>query len=73
MRFGWTPELEKKMQEVFEHSGLDAAVSALDAALGWPRDAVLRKARKLGLSERQADRRPWTDTELAFLAHCIQQ
>ena len=72
VRFGWTPQLEKEMQEVFEHSGLDAAISALEAAVGWPRDAILRKARKLGLTERKANRTPWSDTDLAFLTHYIQ-
>ncbi len=72
VRFGWTPQLEKEMQEVFEDAGLNAAVSALEAALGWPRDAILRKARKLGLTERRADRTPWSGTDLAFLTHYIQ-
>jgi hypothetical protein len=70
--FGWTPQLEKEMQEIFERSGLDAAVSALEDGLGWPRDAILRKARKLGLSKRKTERTPWSDTDLAFLTHYIQ-
>lgn len=72
VRFGWTPELEKEMQEVFEQSGLHAAVSALEAAVGWPRNAILRKARQLGLTERKANRTPWSDADLAFLTHYIQ-
>lgn len=72
VRFGWTAELEKEMQDAFEHSGLDAAISVVEARAGWPRDAILRKARKLGLTERKADRTPWSGTDLAFLTHYVQ-
>lgn len=50
VRLGWTPQLEKEMQEVFEHSGLDAAVSALEAGIGWPPRSDFAEGTQIGLN-----------------------
>lgn len=65
--YRWTADLDERLVGVHAQAGLRAAANEIEGITGWPRKAILRRARKLGLP-RQAigSRERWTMVELRF-------
>jgi hypothetical protein len=71
--FEWTPQLDATLIAQLRCADFVAAVSAIQKMTGYPRDAILRRARKLGLGETKLSaRRTWKAAELRFLAETVQ-
>lgn len=71
--FEWTPELDAALIAQCRSFDIAAAVSAIQKITGYPRDAIFRRARKLGLARRKLSSwRPWKPVELRFLAETVQ-
>jgi hypothetical protein len=70
--FRWTPELDEQLLGMHEEAGLSAAVSDVQSVTGWPREAILRRAHKLGLPSRPLGiRRRWTMVEFRFVIESL--
>jgi len=68
----WTSELEERLIRVYQEAGLSAAVSEIQDLTDWPRQAILRRAHRLGCpKEPVADRRAWTMAELRFALESV--
>jgi hypothetical protein len=71
--FEWAPELDAALTAQCRFRGIAAAVSAIQKITGYPRDAIFRRARKLGLAEAKLSSwRSWKPAELRFLAETVQ-
>jgi hypothetical protein len=71
--FSWTPELNARFSECCRSRGVGVAVSDLQRITGYPRDAVLRHAYKLGVAKPACSLlREWKDAELRFLVESVQ-
>ena len=71
--FEWTPEIDAAL--LAHCRGVDTAdaVSAVQRMTGYPRDAIFRRARKLGVARTSLSSwRPWKPAELRFLAESVQ-
>jgi hypothetical protein len=71
--YEWTLEMDALLVERCRANDLNAAVSDVKRMTGYPRDAVLRHAYKLGIAKpATVTTRPWTDAELRFLVESVQ-
>jgi hypothetical protein len=66
--FPWTGEQEYRLMVLCEEVGLKEAVSILQRETGWPRDAIIRKAHKLGVPKTQYQKKQeWSEIDRTFL------
>jgi hypothetical protein len=73
VRFRWTVEWDRALTERCQSNGLDAAVTYVENITHYPRDAVRRRAARLGFVQTgRAVSRPWTNAELKFLVESLQ-
>jgi hypothetical protein len=64
----WTKEREERLLALCSEIGLKDAVSTLQRETGWPRDAIVRKAHKLGVPKKQYQRKQeWSEIDRTFL------
>jgi hypothetical protein len=71
--FEWGPELDATLVTQCCREGLVGAVAAIRQITGYPRDAIIRRARKLGAAEpRLSQWRAWKPVEVRFLAETVQ-
>jgi hypothetical protein len=64
----WTKEREERLLGLCGEIGLKDAVSTLQRETGWPRDAIVRKAHKLGVPKKQYQRKQeWSEIDRTFL------
>lgn len=71
--FEWAPEIDAALIANCRCANTAAAVSAVQKITGYPRDAIFRRARKLGVAESPLSSwRPWKPAELRFLAESVQ-
>ena len=71
--FEWTPEMDSILEASLQSGDVDHAVSQLQQTTGYPRDAILRHAHKLGVDKRGVPpSRPWSDGEKRFLVESVQ-
>jgi hypothetical protein len=72
-RFPWTEEQEQRLVVLCGEVGLREAVSLLKRETGWPRDAILRKAHKLGIQKKEYQRKQeWSEVERTFLLAAVR-
>jgi hypothetical protein len=70
--FEWTTDLDEHLRRIHTEAGLRAAVSEVQCITGWPRNAILRRARKLGLpSQPVGSRRRWRMAEFRFALESV--
>jgi hypothetical protein len=71
--FEWAPEIDAALIANCRCADTAAAVSAVQKITGYPRDAIFRRARKLGVAEPpRSSWRPWKLAELRFLTESVQ-
>lgn len=70
--FPWTADLDDRLRQAHQESGLCAAVNEVQNITGWPRNAIYRRARKLGLPHKAVgSRRRWTMVEFRFALESV--
>jgi hypothetical protein len=70
--FEWTSDLDQHLRRIDAEQGLRAAVSEIHCITGWPRNAILRRARKLGLPHQPVgSRRRWQMSEFRFALESV--
>jgi hypothetical protein len=70
--FTWTATWDALLLEVKQSGELESAIAEIQQLTGFPREAVMRRARKLGVHRKRATPRPWTDADLRFLVETVQ-
>jgi hypothetical protein len=66
--FTWTKEQEERLLALCREIGLKDAVSILQWETGWPRDAIIRKAHKLGVPKKHYQKKQeWSEIDRTFL------
>lgn len=66
--FPWTEEQEQRLLALCREAGLKEAVSILQQETGWPRDAIIRRAHKLGVPRKEYQRKQeWSEVDRTFL------
>jgi hypothetical protein len=66
--FPWTEEQEHSLLALCGEVGLKECVSRFQRETGWPRDAIIRKAHKLGLPKKEYQRKQeWSEIDRTFL------
>jgi hypothetical protein len=71
--FEWTPEIDAALIANCRCADTAGAVSVVQKITGYTRDAIFRRARKLGVAEPPLSSwRPWKPAELRFLAESVQ-
>ena len=71
--FAWTEALDTVLLQAEEFGGFKLAVAEVQRLTGFPREAVMRRARKLGLHTRYSSAAmPWTDADVRFLLESVQ-
>jgi hypothetical protein len=71
--FEWASEIDAALMANCRCANIAAAVSGVQKITGYPRDAILRRARKLGVAKPPLSSwRPWKPAELRFLAESVQ-
>jgi hypothetical protein len=71
--FPWTEEQEQNLLAVYADAGLKEAVSRLQRETGWPRDAIVRKAHKLGVPTKEYERKQkWSEVDRMFLLASVR-
>jgi hypothetical protein len=71
--FEWAPEIDAALIAHCRCAELAVAVSAVEKITGYPRDAIFRRARKLGVAQpRLVSWHAWKPAELRFLAESVQ-
>jgi hypothetical protein len=66
-RYRWTPFLDAEMKEVADKRGWSEALKYMIERTGWPREAICRRAKKLGIDTKTQPETPWTDADVSFL------
>jgi hypothetical protein len=71
--FEWTSEMDSILAAGLQSGEADLAVSRVQETTGYPRDAILRHAHKLGVDKQSVPlSRPWSDGEKRFLVESVQ-
>jgi hypothetical protein len=71
--FAWTEALDTVLLHAEEFGGVKPAVAEVQGLTGFPREAVMRRVRKLGLhASHSATSAPWTDADVRFLLESVQ-
>ena len=71
--FEWAPEIDAALIAHCRCAEMAVAVSAVEKITGYPRDAIFRRARKLGVARaRRVSWQTWKPAELRFLAESVQ-
>ena len=66
-KYEWTKELDADLQEAYERSGFEAAVTEVQEATGWPRAAIYRRCHKLGIpKQRKQNQRRWSAVDWKY-------
>jgi hypothetical protein len=72
VQFEWTTDLDERLRRTYAEAGLRAAVTELQCVTGWPRNAISRRARKLGLPHQSVGlRRRWRMSEFRFALESV--
>jgi hypothetical protein len=67
-RPSWTTDQQQRLLSLCQGIGLKEAASVLHEETGWPRDAIIRKAHKLGVPKKQYQKKQeWTEADRTFL------
>jgi transposase len=70
--FKWTTDLDETLYQTHAEKGLRAAVTEIEFITGWPRNAISRRARKLGLRNQPVgSRRRWRMAEFRFALESV--
>jgi hypothetical protein len=66
--FPWTEERERRLLVLCGEVGLKDAASVFQQETGWRRDAIIRKAHKLGVPKKEYQRKQeWSEIDRTFL------
>ena len=72
-RFSWTEATDGLLLQADEVGGIGLAVEELQRVTGFPREAIMRRARKLGVHTGDSTvSTPWTDADVRFLLESVQ-
>jgi hypothetical protein len=64
----WTNEHDERLLALCNETGLKDAVSVMQRETRWPRDAIVRRAHKLGVPKKQYQRKhEWSEIDRTFL------
>jgi hypothetical protein len=71
--FAWTEAFDTALLRAAKVGGFEPAVAEVQRLTGFPREAVMRRARKLGLcTSHSSASTPWTDADVRFLLESVQ-
>jgi hypothetical protein len=71
--FPWTREHEQRLIALCEQVGLKEAASIVQRETGWPRDAVIRKAHKLGVPKKEYQKKQeWGEIDRTLLLASVR-
>ena len=71
--FAWTEAFDTALLHAARVDVFDPAVAEVQRLTGFPREAVMRRARKLGLhTSYSSASTPWTDADVRFLLESVQ-
>ncbi len=66
-KYEWTERLDAQLQNAYEKSGGEAAVTEVERVTGWPRAAIYRHCHKLGISkQREQKQRRWSAVDWKY-------
>ena len=71
--FPWTREQERRLTALCDEVGLREAASIVQRETGWPRDAIIRKAHKLGVPKKEyRKKQEWGEIDRTFLLASVR-
>ena len=71
--FAWTEAFDTVLLRAAKVGGYEPAVAEVQRLTGFPREAVMRRAHKLGLHAiHSSASTPWTDADVRFLLESVQ-
>ena len=71
--FAWTEALDTALLHAEKFGGFKHSVAEVQRLTGFPREAIMRRARKLGLhTSRCSASTPWSDADVRFLLESAQ-
>jgi len=72
-RLSWTEAADGLLLRTEQVGGFESAVGEVQRLTGFPREAIMRRARKLGVYVgHSAASTPWTDADVRFLLESVQ-
>jgi hypothetical protein len=72
-RFSWTEAADGLLLRTEQVGGFESATREVQMMTGFPREAIMRRARKLGVyTGHSTASTPWTDADVRFLLESVQ-